>query len=65
MSLMYKEEEIPYTLSALNNLITRFEGMVDIPTNPNERLEVRLTYCMGRVSEAKSLIKQAHNVLGK
>lgn len=62
---MYTQEDIPYALSTLNTLITRFEGMLDIPTHPNERLEVRLTYCMSRVSEAKSLIKQAYNVLGK
>jgi len=48
----------------IKTLVARLEGMLGLTTSVNERLEVRLTYCMSRVSEAKCLIKQASSVLG-
>jgi hypothetical protein len=52
-------------IERIKSLVARLEGILDLDTPTNETIEVRLTYCMNRVSEAKSLIKQAYNVLGK
>ena len=49
----------------VRTLVARLERMLDLDTPLNEPLEVRLTFCMSRICEAKSLIKQAFNVLGK